>query len=136
MEKQHYKNENIERKYSKVKNTLLESEKDFIELNCIELRYRIADIKREKEDIDIFEEEEMKKIRPIKNTWYDWVINFIPKPIRKSVSVLKGKVLNLYKKKTPEQTVLETNTPEKQTVYGRGKKLSKPRKQNIKKPFT
>ena len=65
MEKQHYKNENIERKYSKVKNTLLESEKDFIELNCIELRYRVADIKREKEDIDIFEEEEMKKIRPL-----------------------------------------------------------------------
>ena len=136
MEKQHYKNENIERKYSKVKNTLLESEKDFIELNCIELRDRVAYIKREKEDIDIFEEEEMKKIRPIKNTWYDWVINFIPKPIRKSVSVLKGKVLNLYKKKTPEQTVLETNTPEKQTVYRRGKKLSKPRKQNIKNPFT
>ena len=49
MEKQHYENENIERKYSKVKNTLLESEKGFIELNCIELRYRVADIKREKE---------------------------------------------------------------------------------------
>ena len=42
----------------------------------------------------------------------------------KSVSVLKDKVMSLYK----------TNTP-KQTVYGRGKKLSKPRKQNIKKPF-
>ena len=42
----------------------------------------------------------------------------------KSVSVLKDKVMSLYK----------TNTP-KQTVYARGKKLSKPRKQNIKKPF-
>ena len=42
----------------------------------------------------------------------------------KNVSVLKDKVMSLYK----------TNTP-KQTVYGRGKKLSKPRKQNIKKPF-
>ena len=58
---------------------------------------------------DRFEEEEMKKIRPIKNTWYDWLINCIPKPIRKSVSVFK------------------TNTPEK-TVYGRRHKLSKPRK--------
>ena len=41
----------------------------------------------------------------------------------KSVSVLKDKFISLYK----------TNTP-KQTVYGRGKKQSKPRKQNIKKP--
>ena len=42
----------------------------------------------------------------------------------KSVSVLKDKFISLYK----------TNTP-KQTVYGRGKKQCKPRKQNIKKPF-
>ena len=56
---------------------------------------------------------EMKKIRPIKSTWYDWLINYIPEPIRKRS---------------------KANTP-KQTVYGRGKKLSKPRKQNIKKPF-
>ena len=39
----------------------------------------------------------------------------------KSVSVLKDKFISLYK----------TNTP-KQTVYGRGKKQCKPRKQNIK----
>ena len=66
----------------------------------------------------------MKKIRPIKNTWCDWLINCIPKPIRKSAIVLKDKFISLFK----------TNTP-KQTVYGRGQKLSKPRKQNIKKPF-
>ena len=42
----------------------------------------------------------------------------------KSVSVLKDKFISLYK----------TNTP-KQTVYGRGKKQCKPRKQIIKKPF-
>ena len=63
--------------------------------------------------MDGFEKKEMKKIRPIKSTWYDWLINYIPEPIRKRP---------------------KTNTP-KQTVYGRGKKLSKPRKQNIKKPF-
>ena len=34
------------------------------------------------DDMDRFEDEEMKKIRPIKNTWFDWLINFIPKPIR------------------------------------------------------
>ena len=31
-------------------------------------------------------------------------------------------------------SLFNTNTP-KQTVYGRGKKLSKPKKQNIKKPL-
>ena len=50
--------------------------------------------------MDRFEEEEMKKIRPIKNTRYDWLINYIPKPIRKSVSVFK------------------TNTPKKKLFMG------------------
>ena len=26
---------------------------------------------------------EMKKIRPIKKTWHDWLMNYIPKAIRK-----------------------------------------------------
>ena len=34
----------------------------------------------------------MKKIRPIKNTCYDLLINCIPEPIRKSVSALKDKL--------------------------------------------
>ena len=53
-----------------------------------------------------------------------WLINYIPKPIRKSVSVLKDKFISIFK----------TNTP-KQTVYGRGQKLSKPSKQIIKKSY-
>ena len=52
------------------------------------------------EVMDRFEEEEMKKIRPIKNTWYDWLINYIPKPIRKSVSVLKDKFIILFNTNT------------------------------------
>ena len=56
----------------------------------------------------------MKKIRPIKNTWYNWLINYIPDPIRKNVDGFKDKIISLFK----------TNTP-KQTVYGRGKKPSK-----------
>ena len=52
----------------------------------------------------------MKKIRPIKNTWYDWLNNYLPKPIRKSVGDFKDKVISLFKINTP-----------KQTVYGRGK---------------
>ena len=66
----------------------------------------------------------MKKIGPIKNNWYDWLINYIPEPIRKRSGGFKDQIVSLSK----------TNTP-KQTVYGKGKKLSKPRKQNIKKPF-
>ena len=56
----------------------------------------------------------MSKIRPIKNTWYDWLVNYIPDPIRKSVSAFKDKTVSLFK----------TNTP-KNTAYERGKKLSK-----------
>ena len=57
----------------------------------------------------------IKKIRPVKNTWYDWLINCIPEPIRKNVGGLKDKV--------------RTNTP-KQRVYGKEKKLSKPKAQS------
>ena len=79
------------------------------------------------DDVDKFENK-MKEIRPIKNTWYDWLINYILEPIRKSVGGFKDKVISLFK----------TNTP-KQTVYERGKKLSKPKTQNkinsIRNPF-
>ena len=76
------------------------------------------------DDMDKFEQKEMKKIRLIKNTWYDWLVNYIPEPIRKSVVGFKDKIVSLFK----------TNTP-KQTVNGRGKKLSKPKTQNITNPF-
>ena len=62
----------------------------------------------------------MKKIRPIKNSWYDWLINYIPEPIRKSADGFKNKVISLVKINTP-----------KQTVYERGKKLIKPKTQKI-----
>ena len=37
-----------------------------------------------------YKNENMEKIRPIKNTWYDWLINYIPKPKRKSVGGFKA----------------------------------------------
>ena len=74
--------------------------------------------------MDKFEQKEMKKIKPVKNTWYDWLINYFPEPISKSVDGFKDKTVGLFK----------TNTP-KQTVYGRGKKLSKPKTRNIRNPF-
>ena len=38
--------------------------------------------------MDIFTGNEGKVIRSTKNTWFDWLINFIPEPIRKSVLAL------------------------------------------------
>ena len=61
------------------------------------------------DDMDKFEEKKIKKSRSIKNTWYDWLINYIPSPIRKRIGSFKGKIVNLFKTKTS-----------KQAVYGRG----------------
>ena len=106
-----------------------------------ELKDREVKIKREteelffkpiivsKDDMDRFEKKEMKKIRPISmvdchfvdtwyNTWYYWLMNYIPGHIRKSVGGFKDKIVSLFK----------TNTP-RQTLYWRGKK------QNIRNPF-
>ena len=87
MENLNYKSENTERKYLKnmrknqflkVKNSLLELEKYFIELKDRELKDKEVKIKREIEelffkiivvsidDMNKFEQKEMKKIRPIK----------------------------------------------------------------------
>ena len=85
MENLNYENESMERKYLKmwknqflkVQNSLLEIEKDFIELKDIELKDINVKINRElKElffepiivtagDMDRFDKKEIKKIRPI-----------------------------------------------------------------------
>ena len=79
------------------------------------------------DDMDKFEQKEMKKIRQNKNNNYiiKAIINHIPEPIRKSIGGFKDKIVSLFR----------TNTP-KQTVYGGGKKLSKPKTQNIRNSFT
>ena len=78
--------------------------------------------------MDKFEQKKIKKIKPIKNTCYDLLINYIPQPIKNVRAVLKMKLLVFFK----------TNTP-KQTVCRRRKKLSKPKAQskinNIRNPF-
>ena len=119
--------------FLKVNNSVLQLEKDFIELKDIELKEREVKNKRDieelffktimvsKDDMDKFKQKEMKKIRPLKNTWYNWLINYIPEPIRKGVGGFKDKIVSLF----------ETNTP-KQNVYGRGKKLSKPKEDHYK----
>ena len=47
------------------------------------------------DDIDKFEQKEMKKIRPIKNSWYNWLFSYIPEPVRTSVGGFKDKVISL-----------------------------------------
>ena len=47
---------------------------------------------------------EIKKIRPIKNFWCDWLINYIPGP-KKSVCGFKDIFISLLKTNTPKKTV-------------------------------
>ena len=56
----------------------------------------------------------MKKIKLIKNTCYNWLINYIPESIRKNTGGFADKTANFFNRNTP-----------KKTQYGRGKKLSK-----------
>ena len=109
MENLNYKKEDIEKKYLnnmqenyflKVKDSLLELEKDVIELKDRELKDRKVKIEREIEEIFL-------KTRPVKNTWHDWLFNYIPDPIRKGASGFKDKILSLFNANTLKQTVHE-----------------------------
>ena len=118
MKNQDYKDENIERRYLreimqnyqflKVKNSLLEFEKDFIQLKDRESKIRKEKLERDikglfhkplivsKDDMDKFEEQIIKKIRPVITKWFDQVINKNvmgkkPKIIRDE---LKDKIFN------------------------------------------
>ena len=39
----------------------------------------------------------MKNRRPVKNTWYDWLINCIPEAITKIVVGFKGTLMQIWK---------------------------------------
>ena len=60
------------------------------------------------EEIDIFEQQEIRKSRPqVKtklNKWYDWLINHVPKPMKDGASkvftTFKDKVMGLYNRVT------------------------------------
>ena len=52
-----------------------------------------------KDDMDKFEQQEMKKIRPIKKTWCDWLINTnIPKQtmLRGEKDIIDGIIKDIY----------------------------------------
>ena len=44
------------------------------------------------DDVGKLEQKEMKKKRPIKNTWYDWLINYVPELLRKNICGFKYKL--------------------------------------------
>ena len=48
---------------------------------------------------------------PIKNTWFNQLINYIPEPIRKNVGALQVEIATLFQSISLEQIVPE------QTVY-------------------
>ena len=98
-----HKSENIETKYLnntrknkflKVTSSLYKLGNNFIELKDGELKDRKLEIKKEIKELffklnivptygmDRFEQNEMKKRRPIKNNWYNCLVNYIPEPIR------------------------------------------------------
>ena len=55
------------------------------------------------DDAEKFEQNEMKKIRQIKSTWHDWLINYISEPIRKNVGGFKDKILSIYLRKKKKE---------------------------------
>ena len=98
-----YKNENIERKYFLRENSLLELENDFTELEDREEKIKIEieelffkPIIVSKDDLDKFEEQKMKKIRPIKRNWFDPLIkqNVMGKKPKIIRDKLKDKIIN------------------------------------------
>ena len=56
------------------------------------------------QEMDEFEKEKMKKNRPVVksklNKWYDWLVDYVPKPIKnvvgKAFSRVKNSILRLY----------------------------------------
>ena len=57
--------------------------------------------------MDKLEQKEMQKIRPIKNTYLDWLFSYIPQPIRKGVAGLKDKFMSLFNTNTPKKQCIE-----------------------------
>ena len=54
-----------------------------------------------KDEMDKFEQEELKKEKKIvKNSWFSWLINYVPTPMIKIASDSKDKILILYNSKT------------------------------------
>ena len=79
------------------RNSLLELEENFKEIKDREIKIRkeieelfLKPINVSIDDMGKFEEKEMIKKRPfVKSTWYNWLINYIDKTIKKQCVVLR-----------------------------------------------
>ena len=138
MENQGNKNQNTERKYLenmwnnqflKVKNSLLEFEKESIGLNGRKLKDRKEKVKREieelfykpfivsKDDMDRFEGQEMKKIRPVIRKWFDRLIN--KNVMGKKSKIIRGKLKDNIIRDI--RTLFETNKEERKKKKHNGR---------------
>ena len=75
--------------------------------------------------MDNFAGNEVKEIRSTKNAWYDWLINYIPEPVRKCISP--------FKTNTPNLTVCELG--EKLSKQSYGNKINSIRNKKSTKKF-
>ena len=66
------------------------------------------------DDMEKFDQKDMDKKRPIKNTWYDWLINCIPEAITKISGSFQDKVVSLFKTNAIKLMV-------EKNIYGRVK---------------
>ena len=66
---------------------------------------------------DRFEQKEMEEEKPIKSTWYYWLIDYIFEPLSRTVGGFRGNVVSLFMTDTREIHSKQTE--------GREKKLSK-----------
>ena len=92
----------LNNQFLNAKNSLLELEKDFMELKDRKLKDTEEKTKTEieelfykptivsKDDMDKFEEQEMKKIRPIKGNWLDRLIK--QSVIRRKSKIIRDKL--------------------------------------------
>ena len=71
------------------------------------------------DDMEKFDQKDMDKKRPIKNTWYYWLINCIPEAITKISGGFQDKVVSLFKKNAIKLMV------RKKTYMGELKKTNK-----------
>ena len=83
--------------------------------------------------MDTFGKKEMKKTRPIKNSWYDRLINYIPEPIAKIVGGFKDKIVSLFITNTPKKSVYKKKNEKKKKKKKEKKTFIKEKnKKNIK----
>ncbi|XP_057311370.1 uncharacterized protein LOC130649159 isoform X1 [Hydractinia symbiolongicarpus] len=76
-------------------------------------------------DMDIFEQEEMAKTRPIVKSklieWRDWLTKHVPKAIKdkttKAFKTMKDKIMGLYKKGSGEEEVKEVEEVKEENPY-------------------